>query len=56
MTPEEKLIEFLIRAIEAARNNSEDMDKVSWEYQDGILISNNDAVLIVKRLEQLNGG
>lgn len=51
----EKLIELTKRlkaAIAFATENEKDMDAISWGYQEGTLISFNEAEMILSKLEQ----
>jgi len=49
----EKLIERLKWHVSNAENDDEDMDSVSWGMQEGILISYNEAKMIIKEFELL---
>lgn len=48
------IIERLKSHIKYSEDNNEDLSAVSWNYQEGILISVNDAKRIVANLEQQN--
>ena len=50
----EDLIKRLSTIVSHAEANEEDMDNVSWNYQEGILISYNDAKKIVEALKFAN--
>ena len=50
----ERLIERLERNIEYVILSDQDMDRVSWPMQEGILISYNEAKLVIESLKSLN--
>jgi hypothetical protein len=47
-----KLIERLESSVAYAENQGENMDDVSWNYQEGILISYNEAKAIVAAMKR----
>ena len=50
----EKLTERLKSEVNIAKDLGEDMDCVSWNYQNGILISVNEAKQVIELLNQRN--
>lgn len=50
----EKIVNRLRIEVDHAEENHEDMDRVSWNYQEGILISYNDAKAILALIAELD--
>jgi len=51
MVEEEKLIERLMFHLK--HMSKEEMDSISWRYEEGIIISGNDAKIIVNALKKI---
>jgi TPP-dependent indolepyruvate ferredoxin oxidoreductase alpha subunit len=47
------LLERLKNSVAFMEKEKEDMDEVSWQYQDGIILSGNEAKYIIEKLEEL---
>ena len=47
------LLERLKSSVAFMEQEKEDMDEVSWQYQDGIILSGNEAKYIIEKLEEL---
>lgn len=47
-----KIIKDLAEQIDDAKNNNEDLEEASWNYQKGVILSVNDAIKIVTKLTE----